>query len=106
MDTLGGPIMLDDGMGGLIAINAISGVGINDAGNVGFAATWDTGEVDPDTGDPILESAAYFYDAATASLHQVLREGDVIGTPPWAANRGRPHPTGGQRLLLRTQPGQ
>jgi hypothetical protein len=78
-DTLGGPILIDDGMGGVTAINAISGVGINDAGNIGFAATWDTGEVDPDTGDPILESAAYFYDAATASLHQVLREGDVIG---------------------------
>ncbi len=78
-DTLGGPIMLDDGMGGLIAINAISGVGINDAGNIGFSATWDTGEVDPDTGDPILESAAYFYEAATATLHQVLREGDIIG---------------------------
>lgn len=77
-DTLGGPIMVDDGMGGLTAINAISGVGINDAGNVGFTATWDTGEVD-DLGDPILESAAYFYDAATGTLHQVLREGDVVG---------------------------
>jgi hypothetical protein len=77
-DTLGGPILVDDGMGGLLSINAISGVGINEAGNIAFTGTWDTGEVD-DNGEPILESAAYFYQAATDTLHQVLREGDVVG---------------------------
>ena len=77
-EGLGGPIMQDDGQGGLIAINAISGVGINEAGNIAFTATYDTGEVD-EFGDPILSSAAYFYDAANSTLHMVLAQDDVVG---------------------------
>ncbi|MCK4872886.1 MAG: hypothetical protein KAS72_09190 [Phycisphaerales bacterium] len=72
-EGLGGPIILPDDI-----INAISGVGINEAGNIAFTATYDTGEVD-EYGDPILSSAAYFYDAGTGLIHQVLREGDLVG---------------------------
>lgn len=85
-----GPIddLIDDGLGGPIIIppdpndpndfgdiiNSISGVGINDAGNVAFTAIYDTDDGDPNT----LSTAAYFYDAAGGCLHQVLREEDTI----------------------------
>jgi hypothetical protein len=70
-DGLAGPIMVGDPP---TPINAISGVGINDAGNIGFTATWDMDDDDPNT----LSSAAYFYDAANDCLHQVLRAEDTI----------------------------
>ncbi len=70
-DGLGGPIMVGDPP---TPINAISGVGINDAGNIGFTATWDMDDDDPNT----LSSAAYFYDATSGCLHQVLRAEDTI----------------------------
>ena len=61
--------------------NSISGVGINDRGNVAFTATYDTG-VPFDPEDPesptIWNNAAYFYHGATGTLHQVLREEDVV----------------------------
>ena len=62
--------------------NSISGVGVNDAGNVAFTATYDTG--DPfDPNDPnsptIWNNAAYFYDAGATTLHQVLFEDDIVG---------------------------
>lgn len=76
-DGLGGPIVTDDP--GDPIINAIGGVGINDLGNIAFSATYDTGEVDPDTGDPILSSAAYFYNGTDMTLHQVLRDEDLVG---------------------------
>ncbi len=70
-DGLAGPIMVGDPP---TPINAISGVGINEAGNIGFTATWDMDDDDPNT----LSSAAYFYDAAGGCLHQVLRAEDTI----------------------------
>ncbi|HUU94616.1 MAG TPA: hypothetical protein VM487_02675, partial [Phycisphaerae bacterium] len=70
-DGLAGPIMVGDPP---TPINAISGVGIIDAGNIGFTATWDMDDGDPNT----LSSAAYFYDAAGGCLHQVLRAEDTI----------------------------
>ena len=84
-----GPIddLIDDGLAGPILItdpndpnqvvdiiNSISGVGINDAGNIGFTAIYDTDDGDPNT----LSTAAYFYDAANDCLHQVLRAEDTI----------------------------
>jgi len=62
-------------------INAISGVGINDAGNIAFVGLYDTGEpIDPnDPNSPTRwDDAAYFYDASADTLHQVLRENDVL----------------------------
>jgi hypothetical protein len=62
-------------------INAISGVGINDAGNIAFVGLYDTGEpIDPnDPNSPTRwDDAAYFYDASVDTLHQVLRENDVL----------------------------
>jgi hypothetical protein len=62
-------------------INAISGVGINDAGNIAFVGLYDTGEpLDPnDPNSPTRwDDAAYFYDASADTLHQVLRENDVL----------------------------
>ncbi len=84
-EGLAGPIFIpEDPVAGTPAyyINAISGVGINDAGNIAFTATYDTGiPVDPNdpNGPTFLDGAAYFYDAGTGTLHQVLREFDVIG---------------------------
>jgi len=85
-----GPIdTVDDGLAGPIFdpnepdpfINSISGVSINNRGNIAFSATYDT-EIPFDPNDPnsltIWSSAAYLYDSATGTLHQVLRRNDVI----------------------------
>jgi hypothetical protein len=61
--------------------NALSGVGINDRGNVAFVGLYDTEEpFDPnDPNSPTRwDDAVYFYDAAHDTLHQVLRENNVI----------------------------
>lgn len=65
--------------------NAISGVGINDCGNIAFVGLYDTDEpFDPnDPNSPTRwDDAAYFYKAADDTLHQVLRENDVIDRDP------------------------
>ncbi len=62
-------------------INALSGIAINNAGNIAFAGLYDTGiPFDPnDPNSPTRwDDAVYFYDASTTTLHQVLRESDVI----------------------------
>ena len=62
-------------------INALSAVGINNRGNVAFVGLYDTG-IPFDPNDPNSatrwDDAVYFYNAADSSLHQVLRESDVI----------------------------
>jgi hypothetical protein len=72
-DGLGGPIMLDPNLPDPF-INAISGAGINDRGNIAFSATYVPDPNDPNT----LSTAAYFYHAGSGTLHRVLSEGDVI----------------------------
>jgi len=65
----------------IVWYNSISGVGINDRGNIAFTATYDTGEpFDPnDPNSPtIWNNAAYFWDSGTDTLHQVLREEDIV----------------------------
>jgi hypothetical protein len=76
-DGLAGPI--DSGDPGDPWINSISGTAINDAGNISFTAIYDTGEVDPDSGEPILATAAYLYNDTDEILYQLVREDDVIG---------------------------
>ena len=83
-DSLAGPYYYDDPNDPddiVTWYNSISGVGINDLGNVAFTATYDTG-VPFDPNDPesptIWNNAAYFWDADTDTLHQVLREDDVV----------------------------
>ncbi len=92
-DGLAGPFYYDpdpnDPNDLIVWYNSISGVGINDRGNIAFTATYDTG--DPfDPNDPnsptIWNNAAYFWDASTNTLHQVLREDDVIGRDPGDPN--------------------
>jgi len=61
--------------------NAISGVGINDCGNVAFVGLYDTDEpFDPNDPNSATrwDDAVYFYKAGTDTLHQVLRENDMI----------------------------
>lgn len=87
-DELAGPFYYEDPNDPndiVVWYNSISGVGINDKGNVAFTATYDTGEpFDPnDPNSPtIWNNAAYFYDAPTTTLHQVLREDEVVGRNP------------------------
>ncbi|MFQ5807102.1 MAG: hypothetical protein ACE5I3_11700 [Phycisphaerae bacterium] len=79
-DGLVGPFYIGDPPN-IEWINAISGVGINEAGNVAFVGLYDTGEpIDPnDPNSPTRwDDAAYFYDASADTLHQVLRENDVL----------------------------
>lgn len=84
-DELAGPFYYDPDPGSMTDLivwyNSISGVGINDRGNVAFTATYDTG-IPFDPQDPqsptIWNNAAYFYHAATDTLHQVLRQEDVV----------------------------
>ena len=62
-------------------INAISGVAINDAGNMAFVGLYDTGEpFDPNDPNSATrwDDAVYFYDNGEATLQQVLRESDII----------------------------
>lgn len=62
-------------------IAPLSGVGINDRGNIAFVGLYDTGEpIDPNdpNGPTRWDDAAYFYEAASDTLHQVLRENDVL----------------------------
>lgn len=76
-DGLVGPIILPDNT----IIRTISGVSINDRGNIAFNATYDTGiPVDPEDpeGDTFWDTAVYIYIASEATLHQVLREFDLI----------------------------
>lgn len=79
-DNLAGPILVDPNIPDAY-INAISGASINDRGNIAFTATYDTG-IPFDANDPnsatIWDTAAYLYKGGT--LHQVLRENDVIGS--------------------------
>gem|GEM_PF-2419291 len=99
----GGPLgTIDEGIAGPIApdpnapnffINTISGVGINNRGNIAFSATFDTGvPVDPNNpgGPTILDGAAYFWDSSTSSLHQVLREFDLVTRDPVNADLNNP----------------
>lgn len=78
-DGLAGPIVGDPNSPDPV-INAISGVSINNRGAVAFTAIYDTG-VPFDPNDPdsntIWDTAAYLYDSG-GTLHQVLREHDVI----------------------------
>lgn len=91
-DELAGPFYYDDPNSPATPIvwyNSISGVGINDRGNIAFTATYDTGvPFDPD--DPnsptIWNNAAYFYDGGSGTLHQVLREGDTVDRNPGDPN--------------------
>jgi hypothetical protein len=83
-DGLAGPFYWDDpnDPNNIVTwYNSISGVGINDRGNLAFTATYDTG-VPFDPNDPnsptIWNNAAYFWDAGTNTLHQVLREEDIV----------------------------
>jgi hypothetical protein len=84
-DELAGPFYYDPDPNSttdlIVWYNSISGLGINDRGNVAFTATYDTG-VPFDPQDPesptIWNDAAYFYHGATGTLHQVLREEDVV----------------------------
>jgi hypothetical protein len=82
-DELAGPFYYDpnDPAEPIVWYNSISGVGINERGNVAFTATYDTGEpLDPNdpNGPTRWSNAAYFYDASTDALHQVLREDDIL----------------------------
>ncbi len=82
-DELAGPFYYDpnDPNEYIVWYNSISGVGINDLGNIAFTATYDTG-VPFDPNDPnsptIWNNAAYFWDSASDTLHQVLREEDIV----------------------------
>jgi len=83
-DELAGPFYYEDPEDPndyVVWYNSISGASINERGNVAFTATYDTG-VPFDPEDPesptIWNNAAYFYDAGAATLHQVLREEDVV----------------------------
>jgi hypothetical protein len=84
-DGLAGPFYYDPDPNSttdlIVWYNSISGVGINNRGNIAFTATYDTG-VPFDPNDPesptIWNNAAYFWEASTMTLHQVLREEDVI----------------------------
>ncbi|MCK4873486.1 MAG: hypothetical protein KAS72_12230 [Phycisphaerales bacterium] len=55
-------------------VGLISGVGINDFGNIAFTAEYYA----PDEPGRAISTAAYFYHAADDTLHQVLRTGDLI----------------------------
>ncbi len=88
-DGLAGPFYYDPDPNNpddfIVWFNSISGVGINEAGNIAFTATYDTG-VPFDPNDPnsatIWNNAAYFWDAASDTLHQVLVEEDIVGHDP------------------------
>ncbi len=88
-DGLAGPIPIfdpNDPNGPPIEyINSISAVGINDRGNIAFSAIYDTG-VPFDPNDPnsptIWDSAAYLYTDNDSTLHQVLRENDLLDNGP------------------------
>jgi len=79
-DTLAGPLM--DPNAPDPVINSISGVAINDRGNVAFSATYDTG-IPFDPNDPnsltIWSSGGFMYDSSNGSLHRVLSRNDVVG---------------------------
>jgi len=62
-------------------VNPLSGIALNNNGNVAFIGLFDTGEpFDPNDPNSLTrwDDAAYFFDAADNALHQVLRENDVI----------------------------
>lgn len=79
-DTIAGPI--PDPNSPDPFINSISGVAINDRGNIAFSATYDTG-IPFDPNDPnsltIWSSGGFMYDGSTSSLHRVLSRNDIIG---------------------------
>lgn len=83
-DDLAGPIPVFDPNGAIVEyINSISGVGINDLGNVSFSATYDTGIVDPnDPNFTIWDTAAYVYQDSSATLHQLLVENQSLVDGP------------------------
>lgn len=64
-----------DGLAAGLGVTAISGVSIDDQGNIGFNSNYATGQTDP------IDSALYFYQASTNSLHRLLVEKQVINTP-------------------------
>jgi hypothetical protein len=101
-DELAGPFYYDDPNSPSTPItwyNSISGVGINDVGNIAFTATYDTG-IPFDPNDPssptIWNNAAHFYDASEGTLHRVLLEDDVVGRDPADPN----YPPDCRRVML------
>lgn len=75
-----GPVdTVAEGLAGGLASDLISGVGINDAGNIVFSGNYDPDPNDPN--NPLL-TAVYFYEAATGRIHQLIRQGDTVGTDP------------------------
>ncbi len=78
-----GPTVIAD-TGGVVADNllgtgftapAISGVGIDNAGNIAFTARYDAGGGTP-------ASAVYLYAASQGALHQLVLEEELVGTAP------------------------
>lgn len=64
-----------DGLVAGLSVTAMSGASIDDQGNIGFSANYATGGLDP------TDSALYYYEAATNTLHRLLVEKQVIDTP-------------------------
>ncbi|MCA9243194.1 MAG: hypothetical protein KDA32_04505, partial [Phycisphaerales bacterium] len=85
-DGMTGPILLQDPNGRVITvINSFSGVSINDKGDVGFSALFDSGvQIDPN--DPNLgtfdDSGLFFYDSSEGALFRVATEFALINTIP------------------------
>jgi hypothetical protein len=68
-------VVADNLAGGLPnGIPPITGVGINDAGNLAFTANYRT-DADPN----IIRTAVYFYNQANDTLHRVSAENDIVG---------------------------
>lgn len=77
------PNQVDEGLVAGFTFDAISGVAINEAGNIAFYGNYDTGIPDPN--NPLVtikNSAVYFYEKSSGTIHRVISEGATVGSTP------------------------